>query len=125
MALTLKNVKIIDCHTGISAPKDAQIDADGLEITNATHRAIELRDPPGLFQSLGLPENTPPAHLIEALKILEDAQNLPESEKIERLRGSPLIEWLGSTADLVTVGTMLLGLQAQGVVSAALERIFS
>lgn len=123
MALNLKNVRIDNCGTGISAPKDAHIVADGLEITN-TARAIELRDPPGLLQSLGLPANTPPAYLIEALRILEGASALPERERVNQLRESALVKWLGAVADLTTIGTTLLSAQAQGVVSSVVERIF-
>lgn len=123
MALHLKNVRIDNCGTGISAPKDAHINADGLEITN-TARAIELRDPPSLLQSLGLPANTPPQYLIEALKIMEGASGLAPEARIERLKKSSLVKWLGVTADLTGIGTALLSAQAQGLVSSALERIF-
>jgi hypothetical protein len=123
MALHLKNVRIDNCCTGISAPKDAHISADGLEITNTT-QAIELRDPPGLLQSLGLPADTPPQYLIDALKILEGVSTLPTEARIERLRESSLVKWLGVTADLTGIGTILLSAQAQGIVSSAVERIF-
>jgi|GEM_PF-3676599 len=123
MALNLKNVRIDNCGTGISAPKDAHIVADGLEITN-TARAIELRDPPGLLQSLGLPANTPPQYLIDALKILEAGSALPNEARIERLRESTLVKWLGVTADITGIGTALLSAQAQGLVSSVVERIF-
>lgn len=123
MALYLENVRIANCGTGISAPKDAQIHADGLEITN-TRRDIELRDPPGLLQSLGLPTETPLPYLIEALKLLEGTHPLPPGQRIERLRESSLIKWLGGTADITGLGTPLLSAQAQGLVSSVVERIF-
>ncbi len=90
MALHLKNVRIDNCDTSISAPRDAQIHADGLEITN-TRRAIELRDPLGLLQSLGLRAETPPQYLIEALKLLEGSHTLPPEQRVEGLRESNLI----------------------------------
>lgn len=123
MALNLKNVRIDNCGTGISAPKDAHINADGLEITN-TACAIELRDPHGLLQSLGLPANTPPQYLIEALKILEGASALPEQARVEQLRDSALVKWLGVTADLTGLGTTLISAQSQGLISSVVERIF-
>jgi hypothetical protein len=121
MALHLKNVRIDNCGTGLSAPTGAQIFADGLEITN-TKQAIELRDPPGLLQALGLPVNTPPEYLVEALKILEGA---PPDERAEMLRESRLVKWLGVTADLTGLVTVLVSAQAAGVVSSVVERIFS
>ena len=123
MAINLKNVRIDNCGTGISAPKDAHINADGLEITN-TKLAIDLRDPPGLLQSLGLPYETPPLYLIEALKILEVSSNLPPVERIERLRESNLVKWLGVTADISGLGAVLLSAQAQGLASSIVERVF-
>ena len=123
MALHLKNGRIDNCGTGISAPNDAQIHADGLEITN-TRRAIELRDPLGLLQSLGLRAETPPQYLIEALKLLEGSHTLPPEQRVEGLRESNLIKWLGVTADLTGLGTTLLSAQAHGLASSVAERIF-
>jgi len=123
MAINLTNVRIHDCITGISAPKDAPINAHGLEITNAKC-AIELRDPPGLFQSLGLPADTPPQYLIEALKILEGTTNLQQHERIEKLRDSSLVKWLGVTADLTGLGIALLSAQTKGLISSVVERLF-
>jgi hypothetical protein len=122
MALHLKNVRIDNCGTGISAPGDVTIHADGLEITN-TSRAIELRDPPSLLQSLGLPAETPLAYLIEALKLLEGSHTLPPEQRIESLRESSLVKWLGVTADLTGLATTLLSAQTQGLVSSVVERI--
>jgi len=117
MALHLKNGWIDNCGTGISAPNDAQIHADGLSITN-THRAIELRDPPGLLQQLGLPADTPPLYLIEALKLLDSSHTLPQEQRMERLRESRLIKFLSITADLTSItslGNTLLSFLAQGL----------
>lgn len=124
MALQLKDVRIVDCGIGISAPKDAHIVADGLEIIG-TGRAIELRDPPGLLQLLGLPPETPPPYLIEAFKILEGACALPPEQQIEQLRESQLVKWLGVTADLTGLGGVLLSAQSQGLISSAIEKLFA
>lgn len=118
----LKNVKIDNCGTGISAPKDAPLTADGLEITN-TKLAIELRDPPSLMSSLGLPQDTPVKYLVEALRILESNEELPEEERIESLKESSLLSWLGGTADLLTIGSTLLSAQSQGLIASVLEKM--
>ena len=107
MTLNLRNVRIDSCGTGISAPKDADINADGLEITN-TKRGIELRDLPGLLQKLGLPPETPQAELIEAYGILKGAASLPQEEREKKFRETNLVKRLGVTADLTTLGTALL-----------------
>jgi hypothetical protein len=121
--LNLKNIKIDDCGTGISAPKDAKINVDGLEITN-TDKAIELRDPPSLMKSLGFPENTPAVYIIDAIKILEGNKELPKEARIDSLKSSSLVQWLGTTADLTTIGCVLLSAQTQGLISTTLERMF-
>lgn len=123
MGLILKDVRIDNCGTGISAPKDADINVDGLEITN-TACAIELRDPHAFLQSLGLPKDTPPNYLIEALKILEDSSSQSAGARVEKLRDSSLIKWLGVTADLTGIGTALLSAQSQGLISSVAESIF-
>lgn len=124
MALILNNVRIDNCGTGISAPKDANIHATALEITN-TKQAIELRDPPSILQTLGLPGNTPPTYLIEAFQILEASSTQASEQRIEKLRASKLVKWLGITADVTGLATTLFSAQAQGLVSTVIARIFS
>lgn len=121
--LTLKNVTIDNCGTGISAPKDALIHADGLKITN-TGKAIDLRDPPSLMQSLGLPENTPPAYLVEAIKALEGSKALPVEQRSQALHESRLFKWLGHTANLSGIASALMQAHQQGLVPGVLARIF-
>ncbi|MCX9157287.1 hypothetical protein OPU71_14255 [Niveibacterium sp. 24ML] len=122
MAIHLNNVRISNCGGGISAPKDAEIHANNLEIVN-TAQAIELRDPPSILQRLGLPPETPPEYLIEALKILEATNDMPQNERLDRLRESKLIKWLGVTADLTGLGTTLISAQAAGLVSSLFEKV--
>lgn len=115
MALNLKNVTIANCGTGISAPADATINADGLQIFR-TALAIELRDPPGLMQRLGLPPNTPPDLVIEALALLKQSE-APVPQKFEALKESRLtkfVEGTGVVANLATIGQALLPLLAMG-----------
>ncbi len=57
------------------------------------------------------------------MKILEGNQYLPSNERIDSLQKSSLLQWLGTSADLVTIGTVLLSAQAQGLISSALERL--
>ena len=121
MGITLKNVTIDNCGTGISAPADAKIDADGLVITN-TQKAIELRNPATLLGALGLPENTPPELLIDALRHLRQQSQLPRGKRIESLRETGLLKWLGASADLTTLGQALLKIQESGLINKIIER---
>lgn len=121
--LTLKNVRIDNCGTGISAPKDAVIHADGLEITN-TGKAIDLRDPPSLLQALGLPAGTPPQHLLDAIQLLEANKALPPEQRSQALHSSSLFKWLGNTANLATISSALIQAHQQGLIPAVLMRLF-
>jgi hypothetical protein len=115
MGITLKNVTIDNCGTGISTPSDAIIHADGLVITN-TRKAIEIRNPATLLGALGLPENTPPELLIDALRHLRQNSHLPREQRVESLRETQLLKWLGAAADLVGLGQALLKVQEGGFI---------
>lgn len=117
MAINMKNIVIDGCYTGISTHKDADLNVDGLEIKN-TKNAIVVRDPRDLLHSLGLPRDTPPDHLIEAVRILVAAKTDSPAVRNEKLRESKLVTWLGAVADLAGLAEMLLSPQAQTVVSS-------
>ncbi len=102
MTITLKNVSIVNCDTGISAPADAAIHADGLNIVGCT-RAIELRDPPSLLTHLGLAKNTPPEVLADVLRALQKP-GLTQEQVTTTVRDSKLRSWLGAGADISAVG---------------------
>jgi hypothetical protein len=123
MPLYLKNGNFDKCEIGISAHKDAEMYIDGLNVTNA-RRAIVLRDEPGLFQKLGLPDDTPPQYLIAALKILEAGSALPDEAPIEQLEGSDLFQWLREVnADVIGIGKALISEHVKGLVASAFEHL--
>ena len=118
MALNLKNVRIVNCGTGISAPADAPIMADGLSIEGC-ERAIELRDPPSLMQQLGLADSTPPKDLVEVLEAV-NKPDLSQDEVIREVSSSKLRSWLGAGSDITTVASGIFQLYQSGLVQSVL-----
>lgn len=108
MGIKIKGTRIDNVYrvANLSADTDFDFEIEGSHITNA-HTIIEVRDRPGL---LGLPENTPPEHLLEALRILRESASKPIETRRSLLNETQLFHWLGPTADIVTIGTAMLGL---------------
>lgn len=119
MTITLKNVSIIGCGTGISAPADAPIHLDGLSIVGC-ERAIELRDPPSLLEQLGLSKNTPPAILAEVLRPLQEP-GLTQEQVTSAIKESKLRSWLGTGADISTVAAGICQLYQSNLVQNILS----
>lgn len=107
MPLHLINVTIDNCGTGISAPHDADIRANGLAITN-TNQAIEIKLPQSLREQLGLPQNTPPEYITEALQMMIETKNKSQEERLHIFNTTRLANFLGIGADLVTIGTAFM-----------------
>ncbi|MGE6607251.1 hypothetical protein FBG13_03145 [Cobetia marina] len=118
MAVNLKNVRIVNCGTGISAPADAPITADGLNIEGC-ERAIDLRDPPSLMQQLGLAEGTPPKDLLAVLEAI-NKPDLSQDDVIREVSSSKLRSWLGVGSDITTVSAGIFQLYQSGLVQSVL-----
>lgn len=82
---------------------------EGLEVHsrgttfNDLGKMLEVRDPPSVYQTLGLPADTPPEVLIEALTLLSAVKDRPIEEQKEALRGSRLVSLLGVGANVATI----------------------
>ncbi len=120
MANKFTNVHIENCGKGISMPSDAPVEFDGLTIKGCQH-AIEMRDPPSLLSSLGLPPNTPAELLIEALELLQDKSSSSIENKSELLNSSKLYEWLGAGGNLASITSLLIQAQQNGWVSSIIN----
>jgi len=103
---TFHNPKITDCGIGISMPSggtgDQYINA---EIARCG-TGIQYRDPPDLLSSLGLPSNTPPKFVLEALRILKAHENAHPAQREALLKKSkigPFLQGAASVAALITL----------------------
>ena len=118
-------IKINDCHiekcgTGISSTGDIELDISGTKIIDCK-KAIELRDPPGVFQSLGLPADTPAGLLKEALEVLLQSEKESPEASAEAVSKTSLFEWLGRAANATSILANLVSLQQNGLAQKVLN----
>ncbi|MED5613086.1 hypothetical protein [Janthinobacterium sp. P210005] len=107
MRLTIKGCNFNRNGTGISVPHDTVLDLENISFDdNGT--ALIQREAPTLLQQLGLPSNTDPEIVIEALAILQRVKTLDQPMQIEALRESKMVKMLGVGADIVTIAGILL-----------------
>lgn len=107
----MKNT-VVNAETAISLPNnaDAIIDNNGLY---GCVTGIEVRDAQslkGLMQQIGLPEDTPPDLLLEALRILLQKTDASPAERQKALESSSLFSW-AEAANKVTVLQAILDLR--------------
>ncbi|MBA3004113.1 MAG: hypothetical protein FP813_09725 [Desulfurivibrio sp.] len=119
-------IKISDCHfencgTGVSAPKDAKLDMSNNKFV-ACKKAIELRDPPTLLETIGLANNTPLPLVREVFEFL--VAGFPDEPAIRtKAESSGLFSWLSVGADTTTVVAGLMQLQQSGLIQAVLAML--
>ncbi|WP_178861609.1 hypothetical protein [Thiomicrorhabdus cannonii] len=118
-------IKIIDCHiencgTGISSSSDVELDISGTKII-ACKKAIELRDPPSVLDSLGLPADTPTELLKEVLETLLKTESKTPVQSAEIISKASLFEWLGGIANSSSILSNLIALQQNGLVQQVLN----
>ncbi|WP_223535543.1 hypothetical protein [Pseudomonas sp. GL-B-16] len=107
---TFHNLKISGCGIGISMPSGGTGDKFiNPEIANC-NTAIEYRDPPSLISSLGLPAETPPKVVLEALKILRSHEKQAPEQRVTLLKKSNIGPFLQGAANATTAATNLLAL---------------
>lgn len=120
MGITIKNCHIENCGVGISTDNSINLDISGTSIVGC-RKAIELRDKPGVLQSIGLPANTPPELLIEALTLLLNYKDQETEPLKDTLLKTKLFNWLDGTANVATILTSLLSLQQNELIQGFLQ----
>ena len=100
------SVKIYDnyiegCCIEISTPKNADVEFGANKIVNCK-TAIELRDPLGFIESLGLRRDTPIDKVLQVLSALSEGKtNQSEIESVVKKTG--LLDWLSGAANASTL----------------------
>ena len=97
-----------NCSTGISAPKDANLEIGSNKFV-ACGKAVDLRDPPSLMRALGLEGDTPVPVLREVLEYLATGQR-SEAEVKAKVESVGLFKWLSAGADASTLASAVLSL---------------
>lgn len=115
----ITNVTFIDCGTGISAPKDANVSINGASFENCG-KAIDLRDPPSLLSQIGLKEDTPPRlvlALLQGMKAAGQGTPIAIEKKAERIG---LFAWLAAGSSVATLVSAFHEIFAKGWVDSAI-----
>lgn len=119
MAIVIKNNKIINCGTGISSPKDADVEIDDNSFVNCG-TAIELREQPSFFLNLGLKEDTPIEMILQVLYLLRD-EKVKKSDIDEKIKKVGLLDWISATANISTVASAFYELLTSQYLEKAIE----
>lgn len=112
---------ITNCGTGFSAPADAKFDLN-VGTFDRCQKAIELRDPPSLMESIGLPRDISPPLLRDLLCQLQNP-GLTRVEISSCVEQSRLRRDLGAGADISTIITGFMTLYQSNLVPAALAML--
>ena len=101
MAVKIIGNKIENCGTGISTPKEADVEIGNNDITNCD-TAIELRDPPRFLASLGLKEDTPTEKVVAVLNAIYNGRTDEQAIESE-IKQAGLLDYLSGAANLTTL----------------------
>jgi hypothetical protein len=118
MVVRISGNTITKCHTGISTPKDADVEIGANNISECKV-AIELRSPPSFIESLGLNANTPTDKIISVLEAIRNGSNSEESIT-EEVAKSGLLNYLSSAADITTLVSALYQISTSSLVNQAI-----
>ncbi len=118
MTIKIFGNKITNCGTGISTPKDANVEIGNNDITHCDI-AIELRDPPSFIESIGLKSDTPTDKIVSVLTaILNGATDKVSIEAEVKKIG--LLEHLSGAANISTLVSAFYQLSSSSLVQQAL-----
>ncbi|GAC27890.1 hypothetical protein [Brumicola pallidula] len=118
MVVRITGNTITNCGTGISTPKDANVEIGANNISECKV-AIELRDPPSFIESLGLNANTPTDKIVSVLNAIGSGSNDKESITAE-VEKSGLLSYLSSAADITTLVSALYQISTSSLVNQAI-----
>ncbi|MCT8178149.1 hypothetical protein [Variovorax sp. CY25R-8] len=107
--IDIEDCKMNSVSTVVSAPAnigEMAVRAVGTDFGNVG-TMFDFRDVTLFFDREGLPLDTPPEVLHEALALLISVKDRPVEERKEVLRGSKLAEILGGAASLATIYSTL------------------
>nr|WP_319537218.1 hypothetical protein [uncultured Vibrio sp.] len=112
MAIKFNDCDISGNNTGVRTPSSADISFEKTRITD-NETGVDVFISKEDIIALGLPEDTDPAYVKEAIIILKDNADAPEEVKRYMLSKTKLFEWLGNASSIVTIGTALIQLASK------------
>lgn len=109
MSFIFKDCTFVDNGTGITVTEGINLEVSGTSfIRNGT--AVEVRDPSDVIKRLGLPADTPPAALVEALQALSAANVRTPEEATKTLTTTKLWAWIAKASDITTLTPVLMAI---------------
>ncbi|OLQ70306.1 hypothetical protein BIT28_16400 [Photobacterium proteolyticum] len=105
-------IKFDDCdfsknETGVKAPSSADVSFQKTRFTENT-TAVDIYITKEDIIALGLPDNTDPELVKEAVSLLKEHEEAPHEVKSYLLNTTKLFKWLGNISSLTTIGTALI-----------------
>lgn len=98
------NIRINNCKTGFSVPKDLKASFDNITINNADV-AFEVRDGPSF---------TIPKEEIQKIRTLLDVmKDKPEEEKIEAVKQSSIMQYLPASVAVINFVSAIISIAAK------------
>lgn len=122
MAIKFNGPVIIeDCLGGMSLAHETEAEFSSVVSIRRCQTGIETRDPVSILDSLGLPPDTPPELIVEALEILKAHPTAPPDQKAELITGSKIGIFLQDTANATSIIANLVSLSCSMYADQALE----
>jgi len=123
MKIKLVDSSIDATSVGISVPKEMNnLDLHIERSAISGSRGIEVRDPPSLYERLGLPPSVNPKDVIDAINALQQASADAES-RAKAVTESKLVKSLSGAAQITTVTRGLIDLVNSGMGQAAIQML--
>jgi hypothetical protein len=118
MTVKIYGNKITNCGTGISTPKDADVEIGTNHITDCGV-AIELRDPLSFIESIGLSPDTPVEKVLVVLEAISNGKNR-ESDIVDEVKKSGLLDYLSGAANITSLVSAFYQLSNSSLVQQAI-----
>jgi hypothetical protein len=110
MALILSGNTFVDCGVGVSLPAGAHVVMDDNHMLRCG-KAIEVRDPVSLLESLGLPTDTPIDLVVQTIVALQKAQPTTKDAGEKVTRGTALYGFLlAKGADVASIVSAVISI---------------
>jgi hypothetical protein len=107
MAINFNDCDISNNKTGVRTPSSAEVNFTKTKIQD-NDIGVDIYISKEDIIKLGLPVNTDPEYVKDAIKVLQSNNDAPEDVKRYMLTKTKLFEWLGNTSSIVTIATALI-----------------
>ncbi|ENK2915774.1 hypothetical protein [Vibrio alginolyticus] len=111
MAISFNDCDISENDTGVKAPSSADLSFEKTRIKN-NKTGVDIYISKEDIIALGLPENTNPEYVKEAVELLKENHHHDDDVKTLLLSKTKLFQWLGDISSITTIATALIQLAA-------------